>query len=270
MWPVWTWIALIKVACRTKDSHSAGLSFCCLVQKDVKYNSTVVVGFCGRLQRTRISSVRVTRVLPCPKGCAGSPSWNMSAGHNSSLASVSSSPTSKEVKERGIACSWSWEREASREHLTSLALMSWSLGHGDIPSICPWKSKKGNLPAGIPEGYSYEKTVLEGMCAAFSCRERVVSGGLLVDSAQQESKMCRLHVPWHPERGKGCQWPVKKRNCCLDPTRFLRLWDFPGKNTGVGCYFLLQGIFPTQGLNLGFPHCRQTFYGLSHQESHVV
>ena len=26
-------------------------------------------------------------------------------------------------------------------------------------------------------------------------------------------------------------------------------WDFPGRNTGVGCYFLLQGIFPTQGWN---------------------
>ena len=28
---------------------------------------------------------------------------------------------------------------------------------------------------------------------------------------------------------------------------------FPGKNTGVGCHFLLQGIFPTQGSNLGLP-----------------
>ena len=27
-------------------------------------------------------------------------------------------------------------------------------------------------------------------------------------------------------------------------------WDFPGKNTGVGCHFLCQGIFPTQGWNL--------------------
>ena len=27
-------------------------------------------------------------------------------------------------------------------------------------------------------------------------------------------------------------------------------WNFPGKNTGVGCHFLLQGIFPTQGWNL--------------------
>ena len=33
--------------------------------------------------------------------------------------------------------------------------------------------------------------------------------------------------------------------------------DSPGKNTGVGCHALLQGIFLTQGLNPGLPHCRQ-------------
>ena len=43
--------------------------------------------------------------------------------------------------------------------------------------------------------------------------------------------------------------------------------DSPGKNTGVGCQFLLQGIFPTQELNPGLPHCRQTLYRLSHQGS---
>ena len=43
----------------------------------------------------------------------------------------------------------------------------------------------------------------------------------------------------------------------------------PGKNTGVGCHFLLQGSFPTQGLNLGLPHCRQILYCLSHQGSPV-
>ena len=31
----------------------------------------------------------------------------------------------------------------------------------------------------------------------------------------------------------------------LQSTRFLCPWDFPGKDTGVGCHFLLQGIFPT-------------------------
>ena len=41
----------------------------------------------------------------------------------------------------------------------------------------------------------------------------------------------------------------------------------PGKNTGVGGHFLLQGIFLTQGLNPDLPHCRQTLYQLSHQGS---
>ena len=35
----------------------------------------------------------------------------------------------------------------------------------------------------------------------------------------------------------------------------------------MGCHFLLQGIFPTQGSNLGIPHCRQTLYRLTHQGS---
>ena len=50
-------------------------------------------------------------------------------------------------------------------------------------------------------------------------------------------------------------------------TRLLRPWNFPGKNTGVCCHFLLQGIFPTWRLNLGVPHCKQTLYLLSHQGS---
>ena len=49
------------------------------------------------------------------------------------------------------------------------------------------------------------------------------------------------------------------------PTRLLCPCNIPGKNTGVGCHALLQGIFPTQGLNLGLPHCRWTLYPLSHQ-----
>ena len=113
------------------------------------------------------------------------------------------------------------------------------------------------------------------------------------------------------------------------PTRLPHPWDFSGKNTGVGCHFLLQcrkvkserevaqscltlsdpmdcrlpgssihgifqarvlewgaiafseeyrsgyhfllqGIFPTQGSNLGLPHCRQILYHLSHQGSHSL
>ena len=43
--------------------------------------------------------------------------------------------------------------------------------------------------------------------------------------------------------------------------------NFSGKSTGVGCHFLLQGIFLTQGLNPGLPHCRQMLYWLSCQGS---
>ena len=48
------------------------------------------------------------------------------------------------------------------------------------------------------------------------------------------------------------------------PSRLLSPWNFPGKNTGVGSHPLLQGIFPTQGSNLGLLHYRQTLYHLSH------
>ena len=69
--------------------------------------------------------------------------------------------------------------------------------------------------------------------------------------------------------------------CAKLPQSCLTLWDpmdcsppgspvhgdSPGKNAGVSCYFLLQGIFLTQGLNPGLPYCRQFLSCLSHQGS---
>ena len=63
-----------------------------------------------------------------------------------------------------------------------------------------------------------------------------------------------------------CGWTLKRaaQLCAilllphrLQPTRLLGPRNFPGKNTGVGCYFLLQVIFPTQGLNTSLLHCRR-------------
>ena len=54
---------------------------------------------------------------------------------------------------------------------------------------------------------------------------------------------------------------VKVTQSCLtlcNPGR-----NSPGQNTGVGCHSLLQGVFPTQGLNPGLPHCRWILYQLS-------
>ena len=49
----------------------------------------------------------------------------------------------------------------------------------------------------------------------------------------------------------------------LRPHGLYSPWNSPGRNTGVGNHSLLQGIFPTQGLNPGLPHCRQILYQLS-------
>ena len=51
----------------------------------------------------------------------------------------------------------------------------------------------------------------------------------------------------------------------LKPTRLLCSWNFPGKNTGVGCHFLLQRIFPTQGSNPYLLYWQAVSLPLSHQ-----
>ena len=61
--------------------------------------------------------------------------------------------------------------------------------------------------------------------------------------------------------------------CCsvvsnsFQPHRLYSPWNSPGQNTRVGSLSILQGIFLTQGLKPGLPHCRQTLYQLSHKGS---
>ena len=74
-------------------------------------------------------------------------------------------------------------------------------------------------------------------------------------------------------------WALSPPNSCVhanllqscptlsDPMDCSPPWDSPGKNTGMGCHALLQGIFPVRGLNPVFLHCRQILYHLSHQGS---
>ena len=54
-------------------------------------------------------------------------------------------------------------------------------------------------------------------------------------------------------------WPHE-----LWSARLLCPWDSPGKNIGVGCHFLLQGIFPTQGSNPRLLHWQADSLPLSH------
>ena len=57
-----------------------------------------------------------------------------------------------------------------------------------------------------------------------------------------------VHIPWFLRKVVVVVYLESRVWLCN--SRPLRPWDSPGKNTGVGCHFLLQGIFQTQGSNL--------------------
>ena len=71
-------------------------------------------------------------------------------------------------------------------------------------------------------------------------------------------------------RALALEWVSESRWVVSDslwPHGLYRPYNSPGQNTGVGSLSLLQGIFPTQGSNLGLPHCRWILYQLSHKGS---
>ena len=72
-----------------------------------------------------------------------------------------------------------------------------------------------------------------------------------------------------PQNSLRQQWKWKSINCVhsLQSFGLYSPWNSPGQNTGVGSLSLLQGIFPTQGLNPALPHCRWILYQLSYQGS---
>ena len=76
----------------------------------------------------------------------------------------------------------------------------------------------------------------------------------------QSMESQRLRLNW---LSKNHYILLPKNWCNLAPLT----WNFPSKNIGVGCHFLFQGIFPSQGSNPGLLHWRQILYHLSHQRS---
>ena len=70
---------------------------------------------------------------------------------------------------------------------------------------------------------------------------------------------CRLKVKAKAKVAQSCPTLWEPVDCSP--------WNSLGQNSGVGSLCLLQGIFPTQGLNSGLPHCRRFLYQLSHKGS---
>ena len=80
-----------------------------------------------------------------------------------------------------------------------------------------------------------------------------------------------FQAPQKESAQKVCQQVWKWKSLIV--SHFLRShglyspWNSLGQNTGVGSLSILQGIFPNQELNPGFPYCRQILYQLSHKGS---
>ena len=73
-----------------------------------------------------------------------------------------------------------------------------------------------------------------------------------------------LKVSYHKMKVKSESESCSVVSNSLQSHGLYSLWNSPGQNTGVGSLSLLQGVFPTQGLNPGLLHCRWILYQLSH------
>ena len=79
--------------------------------------------------------------------------------------------------------------------------------------------------------------------------------------------------PLPPQKITPCVLCLFTQSCPahgLEPSRLVCPWDSPGKNTGLGCHFLLQGIFLTQEWNVSLQHWQVDSLPLSHQGSHII
>ena len=89
--------------------------------------------------------------------------------------------------------------------------------------------------------------------------------------SKKQTNLKRLHLLYDSNYGG-----LVARSCLtLVPPWTLALqavspWDSPGKNTEVGCHFILQGLFLTQGLNLCLLLWQVESLPLSHLESLLV
>ena len=104
-------------------------------------------------------------------------------------------------------------------------------------------SALSSLPATSTQGWSLDCSDIPGFEKYHEGLEVFVSHSVVSDSL-------RPHSLW--------------------PARLLCPWDFHSKDTGVGCHFLLQGIFPTQGSILGLLNSRWMPYRLTYEGSPVA
>ena len=74
-------------------------------------------------------------------------------------------------------------------------------------------------------------------------------------------------LKWDKNLYSWWKWKQKSLSCVRLFVTPWTVWNSPGQDTRVSSLSLLQGIFPTQGSNSDFLHCRQILYQLRHKGS---
>ena len=157
---------------------------------------------------------------------------------------------------------------------TPVLLPGESQGQSSLAGYSPWRRKESDMAehvctaeaGGSPAVGRHSLAVGEGKGAAEPVSE--TGAGETPDGAGRQGRAVRIPLPalctLHPWLLGYLRWfhclrvfcvfshpavPDSLRPHGLYPARLLRPWDSPGKHTGVGGHFLLQGIFSTQGRN---------------------
>ena len=106
-----------------------------------------------------------------------------------------------------------------------------------------------------------------------SKRDHASGSPFILQGSEQRPRPCsalscrHLHLPYGVAVVLVAQLCPTLQPHRLYPAGLLCPWNSPGKNTGVGCHSLLQGIFLPQGWNLGLLHCRQIVCHLTTREA---
>ena len=92
------------------------------------------------------------------------------------------------------------------------------------------------------------------VCVCRTCHSWTLYDIFLMSKVIKAIFICLVGVQCSVLAAQSCPTLCDPMDCSLPGSSVHGI--FPGKNTGVGCHFLLQGIFLTQGWNLGLLHCR--------------
>ena len=156
-----------------------------------------------------------------------------------------------------------WAMKNSTAHSLMLAVLLWiCCCCRSVVTSCPtlYDPTECSPPSSSDHRISQAR-ILEWVSLSFSRASSWPRDRICVSCIA--GSFCTIEPPWSESESESHSVVSNS----LWPHGLYSSWNSPGQNTGVSSLSLLQGIFPTQGLNPGLPHCRWILYQLSHRGS---